>query len=267
LAIVIIAIFYSSGIEPRGAILAVIGVIAIVGLQWFGVRRAAAFAAPAIVVWSGCWWAGIHPTVAGILVGLLTPARTWYGHAGFIEAAYRHLGSIERGLRIANHTPGDVARPMSALRLAHREAVSPVERIELAVHAWAAFIIMPLFAFANAGIDFRSVDLSAAPLVVAGVVIGLVVGKLIGIVVAARIVVKLGITKLPPQVTWRGIVVVGAVAGIGFTMALFITNLAFKGYPMLQQVSTVAVLVASAAAALLALALGHLLLPRQPGHR
>jgi Na+/H+ antiporter NhaA len=75
--------------------------------------------------------------------------------------------------------------------------------------------------------------------IVAGVAIGLVFGKPIGIVVATRIVVKLGITKLPPQVTWRGIVIVGAVAGIGFTMALFITNLAFKGNPWLQQVSTV----------------------------
>jgi NhaA family Na+:H+ antiporter len=260
-AIVIIAIFYSTGIELRGVVLTLTGLGAILGLQWFGVRRVAAYVAPALVVWTGCWWAGIHPTIAGILVGLLTPARTWYGHKGFLDAAYRHLGTIARGLKIPDRRSRDIRHPMSELRRVQREAVSPVERIEAALHPWAAFVIMPVFVFANAGINFASADLAAAPRLIVGVVAGLVLGKLAGIVLASRIAVKLGIAELPPQVSWHGMVIVGAVAGIGFTMALFIADLAFTGRPVLQDVSTVAVLIASAASALLALILGRILLP------
>jgi Na+:H+ antiporter, NhaA family len=261
IAIVIIAIFYSSGIDWRGGVLAAVGLAAILGLQRLGVRHVAAYVPPGVAVWIGCSWAGIHPTVAGVLVGLLTPARTWFGHVGFLDAAHRHLKSIARGLEVPNDEPHGVAAPMSALRRAQREAVSPVERIEAALHAWAAFGIMPLFAFANAGIDFARVDVSAAPRLAGGIAAGLVVGKLGGIILASRIAVKLRIAELPREVTWRAMVVVGAVAGIGFTMALFIANLAFRGRPVLQDVSTVAVLVASAASALLALLVGRLVLP------
>lgn len=261
LAILIIAIFYSSGIEWRGAILAAGGMAAILGLQRFGVRNVVAYVPPAVAVWTGCWWTGIHPSVAGVVVGLMTPARTWFGHEGFVEAAYKHLGTIARGLKILNHTPRDVAQPMSELRRAQNEAVSPVERIEAALHSWAAFVIMPVFAFANAGINFAHVDVSAAPRLVVGIAAGLVLGKLGGIVLATRIAVKLGIAELPREVTWRGMAVVGAVAGIGFTMALFIADLAFRGSPVMQDVSTVAVLLASAAAAAVALILGRILLP------
>jgi NhaA family Na+:H+ antiporter len=261
IAIVIIAIFYSSGIEWRGGVLAAIGLAAILGLQRLGVRHVAAYVPPAVAVWVGCSWAGIHPTVAGVLVGLLTPARTWFGHVGFLDAAHRHLKSIARGLKVPNDEPQGVAKPMSALRRAQREAVSPVERIEAALHAWSAFVIMPLFAFANAGIDFARVHVSAAPRLAFGIAAGLLVGKLGGIVLASRIAVHLGIAELPREVTWRAMVVAGAVAGIGFTMALFIADLAFRGRPVLQDVSTVAVLVPSAASALLALFVGRVLLP------
>lgn len=261
-AIVIIAVFYSSGIELPGILLASIGLLAIVGLQRLGVRHVVAYAGPAIVVWAGCWWAGIHPTVAGILVGLLTPAKTWYGHHGFLDAAYRHLATITRGVGVPNWKAVDVERPMSELRRAQREAVSPAERIEAAMHAWAAFAIMPIFALANAGIDFSSVDLGAAPRLAAGISSGLVVGKLAGIVSAVWIAVKVGISELPPPVTWRGIVVIAAVAGVGFTMALFIANLAFRDREALQDISSIAVLVASAVSGLLALVLGRILLPK-----
>ena len=263
-AIVIIAIFYSSGLQVGGVVLAVLGVAAILALQWFGVRHVLGYAVPAMAVWAGCWWAGIHPTVAGILVGLLTPASTWYGRQGFLAAAYRHLGTIEHGRDATDRGTKDVEAPMTALRRAQRESVSPVARLEGAMHAWAAFAIMPVFALANAGIDFGRVDLAASPRLVAGIACGLVVGKVAGIVAAVWLAVKLGLAELPPLVTWRGIVVIGAVAGVGFTMALFIANLAFHGQAALQDVSTVAVLLASAIAGILALTLGRVLL-RSPG--
>jgi NhaA family Na+:H+ antiporter len=263
LAIIIIAVFYSSGLHWGGIVVAFIGLGAILGLQRLGVRRAVAYAAPALAVWGGCWHAGIHPTVAGIIMGLLTPARIWYGHQAFVDVAYGHLATISRGL-LPNRKMMDVERPMSELRRAQREAVSPVERIETAMHAWAAFAIMPIFALANAGIDFARVELDAAPRLVAGIVVGLVVGKLAGIVSAVRLGVALGIAQLPSQVTWRGIVVLAAVAGVGFTMALFIANLAFGGSEPLQDIATIAVFVASAMSGLLALLLGLILLRKAP---
>jgi NhaA family Na+:H+ antiporter len=259
-AIVIIAIFYSSGIDWRGAVPAAIGLVAILGLQRLGVRHVVAYVPPAITVWIGCSWAGIHPTVAGVIVGLLTPATTWFGNQGFVDAAHRHLDTITRELDAPDGEP-HVAEPMSALRRAQRETISPVVRIEAALHGWAAFGIMPLFAFANAGINFGRVDLAAAPRLAAGIAAGLVLGKLGGIMLASRIAVRLGIAELPQQVSWRAMVVVGAVAGIGFTMALFIAGLAFAHRPLLHDVATVAVLLASAASALLALGVGRILLP------
>jgi NhaA family Na+:H+ antiporter len=258
---VIIAIFYSSNLYLPGAVLALVGLCAIYGLQRLGVRHILGYAIPAVAVWAGCWWAGIHPTVAGILVGLLTPASTWYGHQGFLDASYRHLGAIARVVELPAPTARDVARPMSQLRRAQREAVSPVVRLEAALHAWAAFAIMPLFALANAGIDFGRVDVRGSPRLVAGIVGGLVVGKLAGILIAVRLAVKLRVADVPAGVTWRGLVVIGAIAGVGFTMALFIANLAFRGRAHLQDVSAVAVLLASAVAGAVALVLGRTLLP------
>lgn len=262
LAIVIIAIFFSSGLKFLGVVFALVGLTAIIGLQRLGVRHIAAYAGPAIAVWAGCWHAGIHPTVAGILVGLLTPARIWYGHQGFVDVAHGHLATIARRLGRPHLHSLDIKRSMSELRRAQRESVSPVERLETAMHAWAAFAIMPIFALANAGIDFASVELGTAPRLIAAVVAGLVIGKLVGIVGTVRIAVGLGISELPSHVTWRGIVVLGAVAGVGFTMALFIAQLAFRQSGDLQDLSAIAVLLASAAAGLLALTLGLILLPK-----
>jgi NhaA family Na+:H+ antiporter len=231
-------------------------------LQRFGVRKVMAYVVPAVVVWLGIWWAGIHPTIAGVIVGMLTPASAWYGPEGLADAARHHLEERDRPTEVAGTPLRDVARSMFELQRAHREAVSPVERVETALQAWTAFVIMPVFAFANAGIDFEQVDMAVAPRLAAGVVAGLVVGKLTGIVLASASAVKLGIAELPHGVTWRGIAVIGVVAGIGFTMALFIANLAFAERPDLRDVATVAVLFASAVSAVLALILGRVVLPK-----
>lgn len=256
-AVLVIAIFYSSRIDPRGICVAVAGISAVLILQRFGVRRVASYVIPAMAVWIGIWWAGIHPTFAGIIVGLLTPARTWYGHEGLADAARQHIDVIDRPASNGGTRLRDLARSRLELRRAHREAVSPVERIEAALHTWTAFAIMPVFVFANAGIAFGQVDVAAAPRLAAGVVAGLVVGKLAGIVLASAGAVKLGIARLPIGVTWRGVAVVGAVAGIGFTMALFIANLAFAERPDLRDVATAAILCSSAVSVVLALLVGR----------
>jgi NhaA family Na+:H+ antiporter len=138
--------------------------------------------------------------------------------------------------------------------------VSPVQEVESKLHPWVAFGIMPLFALANAGVSLAGIDLTAGkPLMVAaGIVAGLVVGKPVGIVLAALIAVKLKLCSLPSGVRWAHIMVLGLLGGIGFTMSIFISNLAFDE-PVLLSAAKFAVLIASAAAAVLGLLAGRLL--------
>lgn len=254
-AIVVIALFYSAGIQLAGIAVAFAGLAAIVLLQRLGVRQVLAYAPAAVAIWAGVYSAGIHPTIAGVICGLMTPAIAWFGPEQFVAAAREDLGAIAAG-----GGPHHLAQPLTNLRRAQREVLSPVERVEHALHPWVAFGIMPVFALANAGVDLGGVGLSAAPMVAIGIVAGLIVGKLVGIVVASAIAVRLGIATLPRGTTWRGIAIVGLVAGIGFTMALFVAELAFAGSP-LHGVAKVGVLLASAGAAAGALVLGRLLLP------
>lgn len=223
-AILVIAIFYSSGVELTGFAISAAGLAGFVALRAVGTRSISLYLVPAAVLWVGVLTAGVHPTIAGVVTGLLIPTRLWPGH----------------------------------------EEVSPGERLEHALHPWVAYVIMPVFALANAGVDLGGVDLTGAPGVAVGVAAGLVVGKLVGVVGACAVAVRLGLASLPRGVDWRGIVVVGTVAGIGFTMSLFIAGLAFAQRPDLHGVAKVGVLAASGCAAVLALVLGRVLLPATP---
>ena len=227
-AIMVIAFVYSSGIAVGGLVVVAAGVLGVLLLQWLGVQRALVYVLPGAVVWFGMLRAGVHPTLAGVLLGLLTPATNSFGRA----------------------------RGDSDTR---RATESPVVRVESMLHPWVAFGIMPLFALANAGVSLQGLDLSAAaPLAVgAGIVSGLVLGKPIGIVLASIAAVRLGLCTLPEGVRWSHMVLLGLLGGIGFTMSIFIANLAFDD-PGLLAAAKFAVLVASALAATLGLLLGRL---------
>lgn len=134
--------------------------------------------------------------------------------------------------------------------------------VEAALHPWVAYGIMPLFALANAGVDISGVSLAepASVGVILGVVLGLVVGKLVGVLAASALVMRLGLAVRPRGVTWGSIALVGVVAGIGFTMAIFIANLAFPSGAMLGA-AKIGVLIASAISGVSALVAGRFLLP------
>lgn len=227
-AILVIAFVYSSGIAVGGLLIVAAGVLGVLLLQWLGVQAALAYVLPGAVVWFGMLRAGMHPTLAGVLLGLLTPATSAFGRA--------------------QRDPGR-----------RRPTESPVVRVEAMLHPWVAFGVMPLFALANAGVSLQGLDLSAAaPLAVgAGIVSGLVLGKPIGIVLASIAAVRLGLCALPEGVRWTHMVLIGLLGGIGFTMSIFIANLAFDD-PGLLAAAKFAVLVASALAATLGLLLGRL---------
>lgn len=241
-AILVIALFYSDGVNLLGLGVAGAGLAGIIGLQLFGVRAVAAYVPFAFVAWGATYASGVHPTIAGVLLGLLTPVRAWLGVSHFADTAE----AAARGAReAADAGSTEFHEHLDAMTRATREAVSPVERAEHALHGWVAWWVMPLFAFANAGVSLGSLSLAGDGWrVFVGIVAGLVVGKAVGIFAAARGATAVGVAALPRGVRWTDISVVGGVAGIGFTMALFVAQLAFPPGPMLET-AKLAILVAS----------------------
>lgn len=219
--ILIIALFYSSGIRLVGLAIAAAGALAIWLLQRLRVHRLAAQALPALAIWYGMLEAGAHPALAGVILGLMTPVSR------------RDRQGITS---------------------------SPCIRLETALHPWVAYLIMPLFALANAGVSLRSLSLSG-PVpwqVLLGVMGGLVLGKPLGIMLATLLAVRLRLSVLPDGIRPAHILLLGCLGGVGFTISIFIANLAFSDDTLLQA-SKLAVLCASALAALIALTMGSLI--------
>jgi Na+:H+ antiporter, NhaA family len=259
-AIVVIAIFYSSGLTLSGFSIAALGLGAIFAMQRFGVRAKLAYVAAGVVVWAGIYGAGIHPTIAGVIVGLITPVRTWLGPDGFMLAV-RH--ELERLTNDADPAPSshEFAATLRQVNAARREAVSPAESLIETLHPWVAFGIMPVFALANAGVVVSGGSATSASWSVSlGVALGLLLGKPVGILLASWLTLRFGLGILPTGISARHLVVLGFVAGIGFTMALFVSQLAFSD-ASLMAAAKLGVLAASGGAAIIGLSLGRLLLP------
>lgn len=259
-AIIVIALFYSSGVQLSGFVVAGAGLLAVVAMQRFGVRSKLAYVLPGLVVWGGTYAAGVHPTIAGVVLGFITPVRAWLGTEGFVAGVRAEIDAIER-VPPASLSTHDLATKLSHVDEARREALSPAEALIAALHPWVAFVIMPLFALANAGVPLAGgLSGDAAPKVASAVAAGLVLGKPLGILLATQAVVLVGLGRLPTGLTLRHLILLGLVAGIGFTMALFVAQLAFNDAQLLAA-AKVGVLSASGAAALIALAVGKLALP------
>ena len=194
IAVAIIALFYSAGLQPAGFVVAAAGVLLALGLQRLGFRSALVYVLPAFIVWVGFLVSGVHPALAGVVLGLITPVRS--------------IG---------------------------RETVPPVLRVEAALHPWVAYAIMPLFALANAGIDLGSIEFSGgAQFVALGIGLALCAGKPIGVIGATWLAVRFGGCRLAEDMSWAGVGLVGLLAGIGFTMSIFIAMLAFTDDKMLD---------------------------------
>jgi len=258
-AIVVIAVFYSSGLSLVGLFVAALAIIGIFALQRLGVRAKLAYFVVAFVAWGGIYASGIHPTIAGVIVGMITPVRAWLGPNGFVAGVRKeldHLGPTPETTLSAH----EVAASLRQIDVARREAQSPAEGLIEALHPWVAFGIMPVFALANAGVHVSLGAFDTTSITVAtAVAVGLVAGKPIGVLLACWIVLRLRIGVLPRGVTFRHLLVLGAVAGIGFTMALFIAQLAFTDARSLAA-GKVGVLLASGVAATIALVIGRVLL-------
>jgi NhaA family Na+:H+ antiporter len=252
-AVLIIALVYSDGLQLDGLLVAGGGIAIVLGLQAIGVGSAFAYVLPAILVWIGALQLGIHPTLAGVLLGLMTPVRAAPARESPLHVAERvvsDLGGRDRERRVG----AELAQPARQLRWAQRELLPPVTRVQLALHPWVAYGVMPLFALANAGVSLGGIDFTHAGAsgVLCGVLFGLVLGKPVGIVAASWLAVKAGWCRLPEGVSWREVILIGLLAGIGFTMSIFIAMLAFSDTALLAA-AKLGVLLASATAAVLGL--------------
>ena len=249
-AIVVIALFYSSGISVEGFVIVGVGIGAVLVMRAAGVRSPVLYLAPGVVVWAGFLVTGIHPTIGGVLLGLLTPVLPWFGPSGFATTTQEQLERLPANDRAALLSSLDV------INQARREAVSPTERLIHALHPWVAFVVMPIFALANAGVVLGGADFSGDYLwLFVGVVAGLALGKPLGITVASLAASRLGIAARSEDMTRRGVLLVGLVGGIGFTMSLFIAQLAFPPGPLLDT-AKLAILVGSGVAILVGLGFG-----------
>lgn len=267
-AILVIAVSYSSGLNLEAIWTLVGALVLLFVMRKFGVRQVPLYFVPGIALWIGVHEFGVHAAIAGVALGLLTPHASWFGKERFLAVADSATAEFRARAEVA-HRDEDLMRPLSRLAVAQREALSPIARLQNGFHGYVAYGIMPLFALANAGVALGGVDLGNETVFQAGlgVAVALVVGKPLGVVAGSWIAVRAGVSALPLGVNWRGILVVGMVAGIGFTMAIFIAGLAFppiQGVESLYHpVAKLAVLVGSGVAAAVGLALGLVLLRRE----
>ncbi|MFP3557342.1 Na+/H+ antiporter NhaA [Paraburkholderia sp. SIMBA_049] len=229
IAVLIIAFCYSSGLNYVGFAIAAAGVAMVLAMQRLGVGVAPAYVIPGAVVWFGLLVSGAHPTLAGVVLGLLTPVIPTRRR----ERALVELSRAAAHVAVRSADPSSdldrLARPMQTLRLVERELLPPVLRVQWALHPWVAYGIMPLFALANAGVSLDGLKVSAspAPWVLAGIVLALVVGKPAGVFGVSWLLVKLKLCRLPTGVSWGGVGLIALLAGIGFTMSVFVAMLAF----------------------------------------
>lgn len=262
-AILVIALFYSSGLTFSGLAVAASGVIVLVLYARLGVRPGASLLVPLLLLWGGLFHAGIHPTIAGVVLGLAVPVHPWVGRTGFIDVARGALAEFESRVG-ADEPDEELVEPLNRIAAAQREAVSPAFRGEILLHPWVAYGVMPLFALANAGVNMSGIDFgeAGAAAVFVGASVGLLVGKPAGVLLASWLSVRAGLCVLPRGVSWGGMFVVGAAGGIGFTMAIFISELAFAD-PSLLAMSKLGVLAATVVAGGTALLAGRAVLPRE----
>jgi NhaA family Na+:H+ antiporter len=244
-AIVVIAVFYSAGVSLAWLVTAVAAVLVIVVLRQAQVRWLAPYVVLAAVVWLALFESGVHATIAGVVLGLLTPAHPLHHPAEVHDAVSGYLGS--EGL---DDELQDESDESAFLRIAHTatEGVSPLARLEHRLHPWSSFVVLPLFALANAGVSFAEGGAGLTSRLTLGIGLGLVMGKPLGVLAAAWLATKVFGARLPAHAGWPELAGAGMLAGIGFTVSLFVTGLAFE--PAIADQAKIAVLGASCLAGL-----------------
>ena len=238
-AIVIIALFYTAGVDwnALGLAFGLLGVM--IGANVLAVRAPLIYWLLGVAMWFCFLKSGVHATVGGVLAALAIPASTRLDCGQFLVTAREILDRFQE--RWQQGSCGILANPrlqsyVDSLQLASLHAEPPLQRLEHAHHPWVAFLIMPIFALANSGVELAEMTPAAMldPLSL-GIVLGLVLGKQVGVTLACWLVVRTGLAALPPDVRWRQLHGVACLCGIGFTMSIFIATLALDTPELLNQ--------------------------------
>jgi NhaA family Na+:H+ antiporter len=221
-AILVVTIAYGGTLNWLALGVAGLGFVAVAAVARLGVRSIPVYFAMGGVIWLAFDASGIHATLTGVILGLMTPARSWVSD--------RRLHAILD--RVVAYPPGDHWSSDTAARddlnkagIATREALSPIERLEIALHPWVAFGILPLFALANAGVPMIAAKFD--PSLTTAIFMAFVAGKPVGVILFSFLAVKSRLVIRPGELSWGLLAAGGLLTGIGFTMALFIAELAF----------------------------------------
>jgi NhaA family Na+:H+ antiporter len=271
-AVLVIALFYTAGLNAVALAAAGVILVGLVAMNRLGVRRPGAYAIAGVALWAAVFTSGIHATIAGVLLALTIPAYSRVDADTVLETGRRMLDGFDRagmeGERVLTNEGQQTTLQM--LESLCEAGQSPLQRIEHGLHSWVAFGIIPLFALANAGVRLSAeFGQALTHSVTLGVILGLVMGKPMGIILFSWVAVRSRLAVLPQATSWRALVGVSCLGGIGFTMSLFIAGLAFGEGTGLLDAAKVGILAAS----LIAATAGWLLLrgdssaEAAPGHR
>jgi NhaA family Na+:H+ antiporter len=248
-AIIVIAFFYTDTLRVQALFVGIFFLLVMFGLRRIGISRTIVYVVLGIAFWVAILQSGVHATIAGVILGFMVPTTPRLSLGQFqeigIDMVHRFREAMSAGdTAMAHRLLGSFEQLINAT-----EADS--ERMTRKLNDWVSFLVLPLFALSNAGVTFSGGALKEllASRIVWGVLLGLVIGKPIGIVGLCKLAVRLGLAQLPGGVTWLQMAAVGALAGIGFTVSIFISSLAFDDPTHLMEAKT-AVLVASLIAGL-----------------
>ena len=228
-AIAIVAIFYSGGIDAGYLIAGLLTTVLLVLLNHWGIYRALPYALLGIMLWTCMYGAGLHATLAGVILAVVTPTRPPANLRALMAQAEAVLESEMQYVheRVLRHGPSEPS--LRALDAIHARIESPADKLLRSVEPWSSYFVLPVFALANAGLVWSLAIIDGHEPLISAIVFGLVVGKPVGIVLASAIAVRLKLAIKPEAYSWRQLSGAGALAGIGFTMSLFIASQAFPG--------------------------------------
>lgn len=229
-AVLVIAFFYTGELSMSALGVAGLTLLALIFVNRLGFRGPLPYMLLGIVLWVAFLQSGVHATVAGVLLAITIPARRAVDATEYLDQVKRYVAEFEE-----EHQPGmiepteDQWDAVHSLEVVSERLETPLTRLEHGLHPWAVYFVMPVFALANAGVTLGGDVVGMLTGTVSlGIIAGLFFGKQAGILAASWLAVKMGAADLPGSVTWRQIWGVGLICGIGFTMSLFIANLAFE---------------------------------------
>ena len=257
MAVLVIAIFYSGGLNYIALIIGFEILALLLVANFLGVRSLSVYLGLGILVWYAFLQSGVHATIAGVLIAFTIPARNRIDEESFLNRAQRLLEQFKQDRYEHSPMMTDEHRQHLVIELEEvcEQVQAPLQKLEHVLHTPVNFLVMPIFAFANAGVAVSLNSVGGDNMFIAlGIVLGLFVGKPVGVFAASWLAVRLGISSLPSGVTWKQMFGAGMMAGIGFTMSLFIGTLAFgEGSPMLDG-AKLAILAASLMAGVVGMA-------------